>query len=113
MGLDETNRLDHSVLLLVTEDPQGCWLPPTHRGPRGAPTSNLTKCMFRRLKYLTTHSPHNVNNAKDFIHWIRNVRLKSDASTAMVSFDVVRLFTLIAIKSASQTLELYINNDQE
>ena len=70
---------------------------------------NLSKDLWRRLKYLVSASHHAIHNAQQFLQRSENVEFTENE--IMVSFDVTSLFTSVDIHAAKATVaELLENN---
>ncbi|BHF75020.1 hypothetical protein SprV_0501811300 [Sparganum proliferum] len=70
---------------------------------RGTPAFGLTRWLFQRLKFLTQGSGTTIHSAKRFIEKLQGIRLTDDE--AMVSFDVVPLFTSIPQHLTVETVQ--------
>ena len=66
-------------------------------------TYNTAKELARILKPLVGTSIHHVQNTRDFIEQIKDVRLKDGES--IISYDVTSLFTSVPIKSALDIIQ--------
>ena len=77
----------------------------------GAPTYNLSKELWKRLRKLNQDSEHSINNAQQFLQRLTDIRVADDET--MVSFDVTALYTSISFKVAHETIRNIIPNDKE
>ena len=68
----------------------------------GTPTYNLSKELWKRLKYLISGSQYSIHNAQQFLDKLSGIHIDEDE--IMVSFDVTSLFTSIDLKTAKETI---------
>ena len=66
--------------------------------------------MAKILKPLVGRSPHHVQNNKDFLDSIRNIKIKPDE--CIMSYDVSALFTSIPIEPAINIIEKHLKEDK-
>ena len=76
----------------------------------GTATYNTAKELARILKPLVGTSNHHVQNTRDFIDQIKDVRLKDGES--IMSYDVTSLFTSVPIKPALDIIQQRLAKDQ-
>ena len=77
----------------------------------GTATYNTAKELARILKPLVGTSNHHVQNTRDFIDQIKDVRLKDGES--IMSYDVTSLFTSVPIKPALDIIQQKLAKDQD
>ena len=77
----------------------------------GTATYNTAKDLARILKPLVGTSIHHVQNTRDFIEQIKDVRLKDGES--IISYDVTSLFTSVPIKPALDIIQQRLTKDQD
>ena len=77
----------------------------------GTATYNTAKELARILKPLVGTSSHHVQNTRDFIDQIKDVRLK-DGET-IISYDVTSLFTSVPINPALEIIQQRLTEDQD
>ena len=77
----------------------------------GTATYNTAKELARILKPLVGTSNHHVQNTRDFIDQIKDVRLKDGES--IMSYDVTSLFTSVPIKPALDIIQQRLAKDQD
>ena len=77
----------------------------------GTATYNTAKELARILKPLVGTSIHHVQNTRDFIKQIKDVRLKDGES--IISYDVTSLFTSVPIKPALDIIQQRLTKDQD
>ena len=77
----------------------------------GTATYNTAKELARILNPLVGTSNHHVQNTRDFIEQIKDVRLK-DGET-IISYDVISLFTSVPIQSALDIIQQRLTIDQD
>nr|VZI05243.1 unnamed protein product [Spirometra erinaceieuropaei] len=73
---------------------------------KGTPTYGLSKCLFQRLKFLTSDSNTTVSSSSQFLEKLKGVRLLPN--DIMVSFDVTSFFTSIPQDLANETIEIVL-----
>ena len=67
--------------------------------------------MAKILKHLVGRSPHHVQNNKDFLDSIKNIKIKPDK--CIMSCDVSALFTSIPIEPAINIIEKHLKEDKD
>ena len=67
--------------------------------------------MAKIIKPLVGRSPHHVQNNKDFLESIRNIKLQPDE--CIMSYDVSALFTSIPIDPAIKIIQKHIEDDKD
>ena len=77
----------------------------------GTATYSTAKELARILKPLVGTSNHHIQNTRDFIDQIQDVRLKDGES--IMSYDVTSLFTSVPIKTALDIIKQRLANDQD
>ena len=77
----------------------------------GTATYNTAKELARILKPLVGTSIHHVQNTRDFIEQIKDVRLKDGES--IISYDVTSLFTSVPIKPTLDIIQQRLTKDQD
>ena len=77
----------------------------------GTATYNTAKELARILKPLVGTSSHHVQNTRDFIDQIKEVRLKDGES--IISYDVTSLFTSVPIKPTLDIIQQRLAKDQD
>ena len=77
----------------------------------GTATYNTAKELARILKPLVGTSIHHVQNTRDFIKQIKDVRLKDGEN--IISYDVTSLFTSVPIKPALDIIQQRLTKDQD
>ena len=77
----------------------------------GTATYNTAKELARILKPLVGTSSHHVQNTRDFIDQIKEVRLKDGES--IISYDVTSLFTSVPIKPTLDIIQQRLTKDQD
>ena len=78
---------------------------------RGSATYETAKELAKIIKPLVGRSPHHVQNNKDFLASIRNIKLQP--GKCLMSYDVSALFTSIPIDPAIKTIKKHLEEDQE
>ena len=78
---------------------------------RGSATYETAKELAKIIKPLVGRSPHHVQNNKDFLESIRNIKLQPDE--CIMSYDVSALFTSIPIDPAIKIIQKYLENDKD
>ena len=81
------------------------------RSSRGSVTYETAKELAKIIKPLVGRSPHHVNNNKDFLDCIKNIKLQQDE--CIMSYDVTALFTSIPIDSAIKTIQKHLEEDKD
>ena len=77
---------------------------------RGSATYETTKELAKIIKPLVGRSPHHVQNNKDFLESIRNIKLQPDE--CIMSYDVSALFTSIPTDPAIKIIQKYLEDDK-
>ena len=77
----------------------------------GAATYNTAKELARILKPLVGSSNHHVQNTRDFIEQIKDVRLRD--GDCIISYDVTSLFTSVPIKPVLDIIQQRLTKDQD
>ena len=75
---------------------------------RGSSTYETAKELAKIIKSLVGRSPHHVQNNKDFLESIRNIRLQPDE--CIMSYDVSALFTSIPIDPAIKIIQKHLED---
>ena len=78
---------------------------------RGSATYESAKELAKILKPLMGKSPHHVQNNKDFLDSIRDVKIKPEE--CIMSYDVSALFTSIPIEPAINIIEQQLKEDKD
>ena len=78
---------------------------------RGSATYETAKELAKIIKPLVGRSPHHVQNNKDFIESIRNIKLQPDE--CIMSYDVSALFTSIPIDPAIKIIQKHLEDDKD
>ena len=78
---------------------------------KGSATYETAKELAKIIKPLVGRSPHHVQNNKDFLESIRNIKLQPDE--CIMSYDVSELFTSIPIDPAIKTIKKYLGEDKD
>ena len=78
---------------------------------RGSATYETAKELAKILKPLVGRSPHHVQNNKDFLDSIKNIKIKPDE--CIMSYDVSALFTSIPIEPAINIIKKRLEEDKE
>ena len=76
----------------------------------GAVTYETSKELSRILKPLVGRSPYQVQNDKEFIQQIEDIKLRSD--DIVMSYDVKALFTSVPIQPALKIIKKLLEEDQ-
>ena len=78
---------------------------------RGSATYETAKELAKIIKSLVGRSPHHVQNNKDFLEGIRNIKLQPDE--CIISYDVSALFTSIPIDPAIKFIQKHLEDDKD
>ena len=78
---------------------------------RGSVSYNTAKELARILKPLAGRTTYSVQNTKDFVDQVKNVKLLPDE--CIISYDVKALFTSVPIEPAIKIIKQHLENDQE
>ena len=78
---------------------------------RGSATYETAKELAKIIKSLVGRSPHHVQNNKDFLESIRNIKLQPDE--CIMSYDVSALFTSIPIDPAIKIIQKHLEDDKD
>ena len=78
---------------------------------RGSATYETAKELANIIKPLVGRSPHHVQNNKDFLENIKDIKLQPDE--CIMSYDVSALFTSILIDPAIKTIKKHLEEDQD
>ena len=78
---------------------------------RGSATYERAKELVNIIKPLVGRSPHHVQNNKDFLENIKDIKLQPDE--CIMSYDVSALFTSIPIDPAIKTTKKHLEEDQD
>ena len=78
---------------------------------RGSATYETAKDLAKIIKPLVGRSPHYVQNNKDFLECIRNIKLQPDE--CIMSYDVSALFTSIPIDPAIKIIQKHLEDDKD
>ena len=78
---------------------------------RGSATYETAKELANIIKSLVGRSPHHVQNNKDFLENIKDIKLQPDE--CIMSYDVSGLFTSIPIEPAIKTIRKHLEEDQD
>ena len=78
---------------------------------RGSATYETAKELDNIIKPLVGRSPYHVQNNKDFLENIKDMKLQPDE--CIMSFDVCALFTSIPIETAIVTIKKHLEEDQD
>ena len=78
---------------------------------RGSATYETAKELANIIKPLVGRSPHHVQNNKDFLENIKDIKLQPDE--CMMSYDVSALFASIPIDPAIKTIRKQLEEDQD
>ena len=76
----------------------------------GSVTYETSKELSRILKPLVGRSPHQVQNNREFIQQLEDIKLRSD--DIIMSYDVKALFTSVPIKPALKIIKKLLEEDQ-
>ena len=102
------------------ESPKYYGLPKIHKqgvplrpiiSSRGSETYESAKELAKILKPLVGKSPHHVQNNKDFLDSIRDIKIKPEE--CIMSYDVSALFTSIPIEPAINIIEQQLKEDKD
>ena len=77
----------------------------------GTVSYNTSKELARILKPLVGKSQHHLQNTKDFIQQIKDVKLQQDET--IISYDVKALFTSVPIQPVLNIIKNRLEKDQE
>ena len=77
----------------------------------GAASYETAKELARILKPLMGNSPYQVQNSRDFIQQIQDIKLKEDQ--CIMSYDVKALFTSVPIQPAIDVIKKRLEEDEE
>ena len=77
----------------------------------GAASYETAKGLARILKPLVGNSPYQVQNSRDFIQQIKDIKLKEDQ--CIMSYDVKALFTSVPIQPAIDVIKERLEEDGE
>ena len=77
----------------------------------GTATYNTAKELARILKPLVGMSTHHVQNTRDFVEQLKEVRLKQ--GECIISYDVAALFTSVPIQPVVNIIQQRLANDKE
>ena len=78
---------------------------------RGSATYETAKELAKIIKPLVGRSPLHVQNNKDFLESIRNIKLQPDE--CIMSYDVSALFTSIPIDPAIKIIQKHLEDDKD
>ena len=78
---------------------------------RESATYETAKELANIIKPLVGRSPHHVQNNKDFLENIKDIKLQPDE--CIMSYDVIALFTFIPIDPAIKTIKKHLEEDQD
>ena len=78
---------------------------------RGSATYETAKELANIIKTLVGRSPHHVQNNKDFLENIKDIKLQPDE--CIMSYDVSALFTSIPIGPAIKTIKKHLEENQD
>ena len=78
---------------------------------RRSATYETAKDLAKIIKPLVGRSPHHVQNNKDFLENIRNIKLQPDE--CIFSYDVSALFTTIPIDPAIKIIQKHLEDDKD
>ena len=78
---------------------------------RGSATYESAKELAKILKPLVGKSPHHVQNNKDFLDSIKDIKIKPEE--CIMSYDVSALFTSIPIEPAISIIEKQLKEDKD
>ena len=76
----------------------------------GSVTYEISKELSRILKPLVGRSPHQVQNNKEFIQQLEDIKLRSD--DIIMSYDVKALFTSVPVTPALKIIKKLLEEDQ-
>ena len=100
--------------------PKYCGFPKIHKAgvplrpiisSRGSATYETAKELAKIIKPLIGRSPHHVQNNKDFLESIRNIKLQPDE--CIMSYDMSALFTSIPTDSAIKIIQKHLEDDKD
>ena len=77
----------------------------------GTATYNTAKELAKILKPLVGMSTHHVQNTRDFVEQLKEVRLKQ--GECIISYDVTALFTSVPIQPVVNIIQRRLANDKE
>ena len=77
----------------------------------GTVTYNTDKELAKILKPLVGMSTHHVNNTKDFVEQLKDIRLKQ--GECIISYDVTALFTSVPIQPVVNIIKQKLANDKD
>ena len=72
---------------------------------------NTAKELVRILKPLAGRTTYSVQNTKDFVDQIKNIKILPDE--CIISYDVKGLFTSVPIEPAIKIIQQHLEDDQE
>ena len=78
---------------------------------RGSASYNTAKELARILKPLAGRITYSVQNTKDFVDQVKNIKLLPDE--CVISYDVKALFTSVPIEPAIKIIQQHLEDDQE
>ena len=78
---------------------------------RGSVLYNTAKELARILKPLTGRTTYSVQNTKDFVEQVKNIKLLPDE--CIILYDVKALFTSVPIEPAIKIIQQHLEDDQE
>ena len=76
---------------------------------RGSVSYNTAKELVRILKPLVGRTTYSVQNTKDFVEQVKNIKLQQDE--CIISCDVKALFTSVPIEPAVKIIQQYLEDD--
>ena len=78
---------------------------------RGSVSYDTTKELARILKPLTGRTTYSVQNTKEFVEQVKNIKLQQDE--CIISYDVKALFTSVLTEPAIKIIQQHLEDDQE
>ena len=78
---------------------------------RGSATYETAKELAKIIKPMVERSPHYVQNNKDFLDSIKNIKIQPDE--CIMSYDVSALFTFIPIEPAIKIIQKHLEDDKD
>ena len=78
---------------------------------RGAVSYGITKELARILKPLVGKSAYNIQNTRDFVQQLKNIKLHPNE--CIISYGVKELFTSVPIEPATEIIRKHLEDDMD